>query len=157
MTAFKRQVKDGGGGGSRNQTRLEGTWEWAPFLWVLLSRRANKGAAHSLYLGLGLASYINLRIKEVALPCCGCVGGDYRRLREAEAEATEAYLRQVCRLKEEGRQLKCQCKNRKSRAVLNFIFLRSIAWFCMLYSQNAERLSKADPGWLVQKVMGEAG
>ena len=68
-----------------------------------------------------------VRIKEAALPCCGCGGGGCRRLREAEAEATEAYLRRVCRLKEEGRQLKCQRKNRKSRAVPNFIFLRSIA------------------------------
>lgn len=98
-----------------------------------------------------------VRIKEAALPCCGCGGGGCRRLREAEAEATEAYLRRVCRLKEEGRQLKCQRKNRKSRAVPNFIFLRSIARFCMLCSQNAERLSRADPGWLVRKVMGGAG
>ena len=98
-----------------------------------------------------------MRIKEAALPCCGCGGGGCRRLREAEAEATEAYLRRVCRLKEEGRQLKCPRKNRKSRAVPNFICLRSIARFCMLCSQNAERLSRADPGWLVRKVMGEAG
>jgi hypothetical protein len=84
-------------------------------------------------------------------------GRGCRRLIEAEAEATGAYLRRVCRLKEEGRQLKCQRKNRKSRAVQNLIFLRSIARFCMLCSQNAERLSRADPGWLVRKVMGEAG
>lgn len=57
-----------------------------------------------------------------------------------------SYLRRVCRLKEEGRQLKCQRKNRKSRAVKNFIFLRSIARFCMLCSQNAERLARAYPG-----------
>lgn len=68
-----------------------------------------------------------------------------------------SYLRQVCRLKEEGRQLKCQRRNRKSRAVQSGIILRSIARFCMLCSQNAERLARADPGWLVRKVMGEAG
>ena len=54
-----------------------------------------------------------------------------------------AYLCRVCQLKEEGRQLKCQRKNRKSRAVQNFIFLRSIAQFCMLCSQNAEILLRA--------------
>lgn len=53
---FQKTSKRRGGGVSRNQTRLEGTWELAPFLWVLLSRRANKGAALFLYLGLGLAS-----------------------------------------------------------------------------------------------------
>jgi hypothetical protein len=41
-------------------------------------------------------------------------GRGCRRLIEAEAEATGAYLRRVCRLKEEGRQLKCQRKNRKN-------------------------------------------
>jgi hypothetical protein len=86
-----------------------------------------------------------------------------------------SYLRRVCRLKKE--ELKCQRKNRKSReqsnsialaqrrvcakgvacSVQNEIFLRFIARFCMLCSQNAERLSRADPGWLVRKVMGEAG
>ena len=80
-----------------------------------------------------------------------------RRLIEAEAGATGAYLCRVCRLKEEGRQLKCQRKNRKSRAVQSGIPLRSIARFFMLCSQNAERLARADPGWLVRKVMGEAG
>ena len=79
-----------------------------------------------------------------------------RRLIEAEAGATGAYLCRVCRLKEEERQLKCQHKNRKSRAIKNLILLRSIAQFCMLCSQNEERLSRADPGWLVRKVMGEA-
>ena len=98
-----------------------------------------------------------MQIKEAALPCYGYVGGGCRRLREVEAEATEAYLHRVCRLKEEGRQLKCQRKNRKSRAVPNFILIRSIARFCMLCSQNAERISKANPGWLIRKVMGEAG
>ena len=37
-----------------------------------------------------------------------------------------SYLRRVCRLKEEGRQLKCQHKNRKSRAIQSGILLRSI-------------------------------
>jgi len=68
-----------------------------------------------------------------------------------------SYLRRVCRLKKEGRQLKCQRKNRKSRAVQNEIFLRFPLFLGMLCSQNAERLSRADPGWLVRKVMGEAG
>lgn len=68
-----------------------------------------------------------------------------------------SHLRRVCRLKEEGRQLKFQRKNRKSRVVPNGILLRSIARFCVLRSQNAERLARADPGWLVRKVMGEAG
>jgi len=44
-----------------------------------------------------------------------------RRLIEAEAGATGAYLCRVCRLKEEERQLKCQHKNRKSRAIQNRI------------------------------------
>lgn len=53
-----------------------------------------------------------------------------------------SYLRRVCRLKEEGRQHKCQRRNRKSRAVQSGIFLRSIPRFCcMLCSQNAERLA----------------
>lgn len=56
----QKTSKGRGGGGSRNQTRLEGTWELVPFILVLLSRRANKGAALSLYLGLRLASYIDL-------------------------------------------------------------------------------------------------
>ena len=98
-----------------------------------------------------------VQIKEAAFPCYGCGGGGCHCLREVEVEATEAYLCRVCRLKEEGRQLKCQCKNRKSRAIPNSIFLRSIARFCMPYSQNAKRLSRVDPGWLVRKVMGEVG
>lgn len=57
---FQRTSQGRGGGGSRKQTRLEITWELAPFLRVLLSRRANKGSYLSLYLGLGLASYIDL-------------------------------------------------------------------------------------------------
>lgn len=66
-----------------------------------------------------------------------------------------SYLRRVCRLKEEERQLKCQRRNRKSSAVQSGILLRSIPRFCcMLCSQNAERLARA---WLVWKVMGEAG
>lgn len=68
-----------------------------------------------------------------------------------------SYLRRVCRLKEEGRQLKCQRRNRKSRAVQSFILLRSIARFCMLCSQNLERLARADPMVRKVKVMEESG
>lgn len=76
MTAFKKKTsKDGEG--EALETKRDGTWEFAPFLWVLLPRRANKGAALSLsWSRFSIIIYrswenfwlVVVRIKDLLLP-----------------------------------------------------------------------------------------
>lgn len=74
-------------------------------------------------------------------------GRGCRRLIEAEAGATGAICVECVDWKRRGNNSNASAKkNRKSRALQSGILLRSIARFCMLCSQNAERLAERD-GW----------
>ncbi|KAM3218513.1 hypothetical protein P3L10_023043 [Capsicum annuum] len=112
MTAFKRRVRDGeratekearptgrGRLSKPNETRKNMGISTIHMSAFVLSLRDNKTKGQpSLYLGLGLASYIALEsiffgcsADVGAAPlCCGCGGGGCRRLIEAKAGATGA-------------------------------------------------------------------
>lgn len=138
MTAFKRRVRDGeratekearptgrGRLSKPNETRKNMGISTIHMSAFVLSLRDNKTKGQpSLYLGLGLASYIALEsiffgcsADVGAAPlCCGCGGGGLSPPDRGRSGGHRSYLRRVFRLKEEGRQLKCQHRNRKSRA-----------------------------------------
>nr|AIG89821.1 hypothetical protein [Capsicum annuum] len=112
MTAFKRRVRDGeratekearptgrGRLSKPNETRKNMGISTIHMSAFVLSLRDNKTKGQpSLYLGLGLASYIALesiflvvvRMLEQLLYAVGVEGGGCRRLIEAEAGATGA-------------------------------------------------------------------
>lgn len=123
MTAFKRTSKGRGEGCSRNQTRLERTWELAPFIWFVSS---SKGEALSLSrsrFSIIYRSGENLDWFPCGLRSSSSILWLWRWVLSkpdpdrGRSGGHQSYLHRVFRLKEEGRQWKCQRRNRKSRAL----------------------------------------